>query len=110
MERLVRSDDPRRGLRTRPDHRLSRVKCGEDSGFNADLHAGSGWDRNIACALEHREVKKGIRSRAVQRHEAELLVEAEPTHSRGPDHGLNLSSAQAPIRLPFGAGEGKWGR
>src|SRR3954454_18537098 len=28
MERLVRSDDPRRGLRTRPDHRLSQVKCG----------------------------------------------------------------------------------
>src|SRR3954466_15759594 len=34
VERLVRSHDPRRGLRTRPDHRLSPVKCGEDSANN----------------------------------------------------------------------------
>src|SRR3954465_6393235 len=40
-------------------------------------------------------MEKGIRSRAVQRHEAELLVEAEPTHPRGPDHRLTLSRAQA---------------
>src|SRR3954466_11888569 len=41
-----------------------------------------------ACTLEDRVVEKGIRSRAAQRHEAELLVEAEPTHPRGPDHRL----------------------
>src|SRR4051794_26487968 len=53
--------------------------------FHADLHAGSGWDRNITCTLEDREVEKGIRSRAAQRHEAELLVEAEPTYACGQD-------------------------
>src|SRR4051812_37740715 len=63
--------------------------------FHPDLQAGSGWNRNIACALEHGEVKKGLRSRAVQRHEAELLGEAEPTHPRAPDHCRNLSCAQA---------------
>src|SRR5215212_8415396 len=56
--------------------------------FHADLHAGSGWDRNIACTPEDREVEKRIRNRAVQRHEAELPVEAEPTYPRGPDHRL----------------------
>src|SRR3954465_15358044 len=25
--------------------------------FHPDLHAGSGWDRHITCALEHREVR-----------------------------------------------------
>src|SRR4051794_41165063 len=65
--------------------------------LHPDLPGGSGWDRHITCALEHREVEKGVRSRAAQRHEAILLVEAEPTHSRGPDHGLNLSGAQASI-------------
>src|SRR4051794_33872806 len=28
VEGLVRSHDPRRGLRTRPDHHLSQMKCG----------------------------------------------------------------------------------
>src|SRR3954471_5253570 len=61
--------------------------------LHPDLHAGSGWDRNIARALEDREVEKGIRSRAAQRHEAELLVEAEPAHPGVPDHRLDLSPA-----------------
>src|SRR4051794_12801665 len=78
--------------------------------FHADLHAGSGWDRNIACTLEDREVEKGIRSRAPQRHEAELLVEAEPTHPGVPNHRLDLSPALAPIRPPLCAGEGMWDR
>src|SRR3954454_22426771 len=33
VEGLVRSHDPRRGVRTRADYRLSQVKCGEDSGL-----------------------------------------------------------------------------
>src|SRR3954467_867224 len=33
VEGLVRSHDPRRGLRTRPDHHLRQMKCGQDSAF-----------------------------------------------------------------------------
>src|SRR3954453_12749731 len=78
--------------------------------FHPDLQAGSGWNRNIACALEHGEVKKGLRSRAVQRHEAELLGEAEPTPPRAPDHSRNLASPPAPVRPPLCVSGGKWDR
>src|SRR4051812_2882722 len=67
--------------------------------FHADLHAGSGWDRNIARALERREVEKGIRNRAVQRHEAELRG------AEGVDKGDDLGR-QAAARAADGLGLG----
>ena len=76
--------------------------------FHADLHAGSGWDRNIACTLEDREVEKGIRNRAVQRTKPNFLSRLNQLTRAVPIIASPLQRSTS-VRLPRASG-GKWDR